>query len=217
MYNLHCHSLLSDGNLLPSEVAVRYLAQGFKTIAITDHADYSNIKFIIKSILEFTGHWPASSGIRVLPGIELTHIPPSQFKPLAAYSRRQGIKIIVGHGETPVEPVIKGTNQAALRADIDILAHPGFIRDEDIQLAKKRGIFLEITTRKGHSQTNSYVVERALKLGAKMVLNTDSHRPEDIIPPEMIITHAREAGLNREHINNIYKEIELFLMKKGGL
>ncbi|MFA5362653.1 MAG: PHP domain-containing protein, partial [Candidatus Omnitrophota bacterium] len=42
MYNLHCHSLLSDGNLLPSEVAVRYLAQGFKTIAITDHADYSN-------------------------------------------------------------------------------------------------------------------------------------------------------------------------------
>ncbi len=217
MYNLHCHSLLSDGELLPSEVAVRYMAQGFKTIAITDHADYSNIKSVIKAILEFTGHWPSDSGIRVLPGVELTHIPPSQFKPLAAFARKQGIKIIVGHGETPVEPVIKGTNQAALHSDIDILAHPGFILDEDILLARKRGIFLEITTRKGHSQTNSYVVERSLKLGAKMVLNTDSHRPEDIISPEMIITHAREAGLNREHINGIYKEIEQFLKKKGGV
>jgi putative hydrolase len=217
MYNFHCHSLLSDGELLPSEVAVRYLAQGFKTIAITDHADYSNIKSLVKSILEFTSHWPVSSGIQVLPGIELTHIPPSQFKSLAAYARKQGIKVIVGHGETSVEPVIKGTNQAALRADIDILAHPGFILDEDILLAKKRGIFLEITTRKGHAQTNSYVIEHALKLGAKLVLSTDSHHPEDIISPEMIITYAREAGLSREHINNIYKEMELFLKKKGGL
>jgi histidinol phosphatase-like PHP family hydrolase len=217
MYNLHCHSLLSDGDLLPSEVAVRYLAQGFKVIAITDHADYSNIKSVLKSITEFTSHWPPNSGIQVLPGVELTHIPPSQFKPLAAFARKQGAKVIVGHGETPVEPVIKGTNQAALRADIDILAHPGLILDEDILLAKKRGIFLEITTRKGHSQTNSYVVERALKLGAKLILNTDSHRPEDIISQEMMITHARESGLSREHIQDIYKEIERFLKKKGCL
>ena len=144
MYNLHCHSLLSDGELLPSELAVRYAAAGYKAIAITDHADYSNIALITKAILEFTRHWPKNRKIMVLPGIELTHLPPEQFEPLAKYARKEGIKVIIGHGETLVEPVIPGTNHAALEADIDILAHPGLISDTDIKLAKKRGIFLEV-------------------------------------------------------------------------
>jgi len=56
MYDLHTHSLLSDGVLLPSEIAVRYAALGYKAIAITDHADYSNIEGVVKAILEFTNH-----------------------------------------------------------------------------------------------------------------------------------------------------------------
>ena len=111
MFNLHSHSLLSDGALLPSEVTVRYLSLGYKVIAITDHTDYSNIDLVIKAILDFTNHWPKDSRIKVLPGIELTHLPLEQFKPLAKYARTKGIRIIIGHGETLVEPVIKGTNQ----------------------------------------------------------------------------------------------------------
>ena len=114
MFNLHSHSLLSDGVLLPSEVAVRYLALGYKAIAITDHVDYSNIESTVKSILEFTKHWPKDMGIKVFPGVELTHLPLKQFKPLAKYARNKGIKVILAHGETLVEPVIKGTNRAAL-------------------------------------------------------------------------------------------------------
>ena len=53
MYDLHCHTLQSDGVLLPSEVAVRYSAAGYKAIAICDHADYSNAGQIIDSILLF--------------------------------------------------------------------------------------------------------------------------------------------------------------------
>ena len=58
MYNLHCHSLLSDGALLPSEVAVRYADAGYRVIAITDHADYSNIKSLLRAISDFTSHLP---------------------------------------------------------------------------------------------------------------------------------------------------------------
>ena len=130
MYNLHSHSLLSDGCLLPSEIAVRYMDKGYKAIAITDHVDYSNIEATIKATLEFCRHWPKNSSIKVLPGIELTHLPLEQFKPLAKYARNKGIKIIIAHGETVVEPVIKGTNRAALEADIDILAHPGLISEK---------------------------------------------------------------------------------------
>ena len=125
MINLHSHTIHSDGCLLPSELAVRYAAAGYRVLAITDHGDTSNIESVVRSIVTFCKAWPKDSAIKVLPGVELTHLPLEQFKPLAKYARAHGIKVIVAHGETPVEPVIPGTNRAALEADIDILAHPG--------------------------------------------------------------------------------------------
>ena len=41
--DLHMHSLFSDGELLPSEIARRAYVLGHEAIAITDHVDYSNI------------------------------------------------------------------------------------------------------------------------------------------------------------------------------
>lgn len=194
---------------------MRYLACGYKVIAITDHADYSNIETVIKGILEFTRHWPKNAKIKVLPGIELTHIPPEQFKPLAKYARKKGMKIIVGHGESPVEPVIKGSNRAALKADIDILAHPGLISDADIKVAKKKGIFLEITSRRGHRKTNAYVAKRALKLGADLILSTDSHAPKDIITPLALKNFGKKAGISENNLLSIHKKLTKFLQRKG--
>jgi histidinol phosphatase-like PHP family hydrolase len=215
-YNLHTHTLLSDGQLLPSEVAMRYLAAGYKTIAITDHTDYSNIKSMASSILEFCRRWPADLPIKILPGVELTHLPPEQFQPLARYARRLGFKIIIAHGETTLEPVIKDTNRLALLADIDILAHPGLINDADTLLAQKRGIFLEITSRQGHADTNAQVIKQARKFGAKLILNNDSHSPEDIIPPEKLSAIGIQAGLTREELEKIYADVSGFLKKKEG-
>lgn len=216
MYNLHAHTFLSDGELLPSEVAVRYQDKGYKVIAITDHADYSNIKPVAKAIVEFCKRWPKNSAIKILPGIELTHVPPEQFKPLTALARKEGIKIIIAHGETPVEPVAKNTNHFALLSDIDILAHPGSITDEDTKLAKERGIFLEVTSRRGHSQANAHVINQARKFGAKLILNNDSHTPEDIIGVEQLIKVALDNGLTKEEIDEIYNNVKIFLTKKEG-
>ncbi|MDD5731219.1 MAG: histidinol phosphate phosphatase domain-containing protein [Candidatus Omnitrophica bacterium] len=215
-YNLHAHTLLSDGHLLPSEVAARYLDKGYKVIALTDHADYSNIKSLCEAVMLFCRKWPKDSKIKVLPGIELTHLPPEQFKPLAAYARKQGIKIIIAHGETPVEPVVINTNKLSLLADIDILAHPGLITDADTLLAKERGIFLEITSRLGHSETNKHVINQARKLGAKLILNHDSHMPEDIISPEEMAGIGMREGLTQIEIEKIYADVNDFLKRKGA-
>lgn len=214
MYNLHCHSLLSDGDLLPSEIAVRYMAAGYKAIAITDHADYTNIEQVVSSTLKFTSHWPKNSKIKVFPGIELTHLPCEQFAPLTRYARKNGIAIIIGHGETVVEPVVKGTNRAALEAGIDILAHPGFITDSDVKLAKKKGIFLELTSRHGHCNTNSHVAKTALRLGARLILNNDSHIPKDIISPQELMRFGLRAGLTKRELNDIMLEAGKFLRRK---
>jgi putative hydrolase len=213
MYNLHTHSLLSDGCLLPSEIAVRYLAAGYKVVAITDHVDYSNIDLVIPAILKFTRNWPKDSKIRVLPGVELTHLPLGQFASMVKYCRKKGIKIIVGHGQTTAEPVFQGTNRAALEAGVDILAHPGYISDDDAKLAKDRGVFLEITSRKSHSLTNAFVVKQALKFKAKMILNHDSHDPEDIISPAQLRKVGIKAGLSPSQVASIYKDTAKFLEK----
>ncbi len=211
MYNFHTHSLLSDGVLLPSEVAVRYMSAGYKAIAITDHADYSNIDNVINSILNFTKNWPVDSLIKILPGVELTHLPLEQFKPLAKYARSKGIKVIVAHGQSPVEPVMAGTNRAALESDIDILAHPGMISDYDVNLAKEKGVFLEVTAREGHNQTNPHVVERALAIGAKLIIGIDSHRPEDILSIDKLEQTAVKAGISLEKLEVIYNDVKNFL------
>jgi putative hydrolase len=214
MYNLHAHTFFSDGDLLPSEVAVRYQEKGYAIIAITDHADYSNIKPLAKSIVEFCRRWPKNSSIKVLPGVELTHLPPEQFKPLAAIARIEGLKVIIAHGETPVEPVAKNTNHFALLADIDILAHPGLISDADTQLAAKRGVFLEITSRHGHNQTNAHVIKQARKFKAKLILNNDSHACSDIISPLQLAKIGQDCGLTQTEIDKIYRDVEEFLNKK---
>ncbi len=214
-YNLHSHTFLSDGDLLPSEVAVRYQDKGYTAIAITDHADYSNIKQASRAIVEFCRRWPRNSLIKVLPGIELTHLPPEQFKPLSRLARKEGVEIVVAHGETPVEPVTRETNRMALMADIDILAHPGLISDEDAGLAAKRGIFLEITSRSGHNPTNPHVASQARKFGAKIIMNNDSHSVEDIISPEELIAVGLNAGLTNAEIDKAYENVKKLLTAKA--
>ncbi|MDD5005812.1 MAG: histidinol phosphate phosphatase domain-containing protein [Candidatus Omnitrophica bacterium] len=212
MFDLHTHSLLSDGDLLPSEVARRYEKLGYKAIAITDHVDLSNIKMVVPAIVEFCRKWPKNR-IKVIPGIELTHIPLEQFNPLIKYARKNGIKVIVAHGETISEPVIKGTNKKALSSDIDILAHPGLIDIEDVKLAKRRGVFLEITTRKSHRNTNKHVIRLAKKLNAKLVVNSDSHSPCDIIRFSQKEKYTLKLGINKLYLEKILEDTAKFIGK----
>jgi len=113
---------------------------------------------------------------------------------------------VVVHGETPVEPVRPGTNRAALEARVDILAHPGFITLEEAELARENNVCLEITSRSGHNITNGHVVRMAKLAGAKMVVDTDSHAPRDLINSERAIEIAMGAGLVREEATAIVKQ-----------
>jgi len=202
--DLHTHSIFSDGVLIPSELAQRACAAGYKTIAITDHADHSNFDFILPRLAKVCGQISGNGNILVLPGIELTHVAPRDIAALACESRRLGAKIIVVHGETLVEPVPAGTNKAALEADIDILAHPGLLTEEEAKLAAARGIYLEITTRRGHSLTNGHVAKLARQFKAALVLNDDAHAPADFVGREMAVKIALGAGLAKKEIDDMF-------------
>jgi histidinol phosphatase-like PHP family hydrolase len=212
--DLHSHTLFSDGGLLPSELVYRAKVNGYVALAITDHGDISNMDFIIPNIkkasLELSKHY----GITVLPGIELTYVPPVLILKMVKKARKLGAKVVVVHGETTAETVPPGTNHAAIISGADILAHPGYLTDEDAKLASKRGVFLEITTRNGHNRTNNHVAKLARKYKAKLVINTDTHEPEDLLNIKKLGDVLKKSGLGKSDYKTILANAEKFVRAK---
>jgi putative hydrolase len=196
MIDLHTHSLLSDGELLPSELVRRAAVKGYKVLGITDHVDSTNMEAVIPAILKLVDKAYCYDGITVVPGVELTHVPRRLIKGLILRARELGAFYVVVHGETIAEPVEEGTNREAIEGGADILAHPGLITEEDVSLAKERNVLLEITARKGHSLSNGHVARLAEKIGTRLVINTDSHSPFDLVNDEEARTIVLGAGLS---------------------
>jgi len=208
MIDLHTHSLFSDGELLPSELIRRAYVAGYKAVAITDHVDASNVDFVIPRIIEAANSIAGHIEIKVLPGVEITHVPPKLIEKLVSKARSLGAKIIVAHGETIAEPVAPETNRAAIEAGVDILAHPGLITEEDAIKAMENHIALEITTRKGHSLTNGHISRLALNTGATLIVNTDAHAPQDLITLDWAKLVLRGAGVDEDRIEQIFANSE---------
>ncbi|MGD0915853.1 MAG: histidinol phosphate phosphatase domain-containing protein [Thermodesulfobacteriota bacterium] len=208
MIDLHTHSLFSDGELTPAELVRRFEVAGYRAVAITDHGDQSNIDLIIPRLVAFCEEINRREGIRVIPGIELTHIPPQFIPALVTRSRALGAKLVVVHGESIVEPVAPGTNRMAIESSVDILAHPGLITEEEVLLVKEHSVYLELTSRKGHSLTNGHVAQLAYKTGAPMVLNSDAHAPGDIWPAARLYEIVVGAGLTRDDYRTLMKNAE---------
>ncbi len=206
MFDLHCHSLFSDGELLPSELVRRLEVKGYQAVCITDHADESNFEFILTEMKKVIEPINAYSQTKLLLGIELTHVHPKRIAELTSRARGLGAQIVVCHGETIVEPVIPGTNRAAIEAEVDILAHPGFITLEEATLAREKGVRLEISGRKGHSLTNGHVLNMARKTQALLAINSDAHAPDDFMTGEQARKVGMGAGLKVDQIEKIYQE-----------
>lgn len=196
--DLHTHTLLSDGCLLPIEMARRAAAADHSAIAFTDHVSFSTLERVIEETrkdCEVTEEW----GIHSVLGVEITHVPTGRIDEIVSRARELGAELIVVHGETTVEPVERGTNRIALEnPEVDILAHPGLITEEEALLARENNIVLELTSRRGHCRTNGHVAKKAEKAGAELVVNTDAHSSEDLLTEEGALRLARGAGLSKE-------------------
>lgn len=196
MIDLHTHTFASDGVLGPAELARRAEAAGLSVVAITDHADASNLERLARETAAFVRETQPHLAIRLVAGVELTHVPPSQIAELVRRARRFGAALVLVHGETVAEPVAAGTNRAAIEAGADILAHPGLITVEEARLAAAKGVLLEVTTRPGHGMANGHVVRVAREGGAGLVIDSDAHAPSDIMTAAWRRRVALGAGLS---------------------
>jgi histidinol phosphatase-like PHP family hydrolase len=213
LIDLHVHSIFSDGELIPAELVRRAKMAGYQAFAITDHGDWSNIDFIVPRVVKVCQVLSDACEITVIPGIELTHIPPDYIFELSRESRNLGAKIVVVHGETIVEPVMPGTNMAALQSPIDILAHPGLLTEAEAKVASRENICLEISARKGHCLANGHVVKIARQCKAPLILNTDTHAPHDFVTLDMARKIAVGAGLTEQEVDDVFRNSELLVRK----
>lgn len=215
--DLHMHSLLSDGELLPSELARRAANLNHEVIAITDHVDYSNVEQIPqiqKAIDDINANW----NIKVVLGAEVTHVPTESIDGVAKKAKDLGAQIVVVHGETLNEPVIEGTNYAAVNSEyVDILGHPGLITYEEAQIAKENGIYLEISARSGHCLGNGHVANIASEVGNKLLVNTDTHSPDNLITFEKSYEIALGAGLSKKEAMAAIVDNPRELLKSKGI
>ena len=242
-YDFHTHTVFSDGGMIPAGLMQRAMVRGCLGLAITDHVDSSNLEWVFENLLKFVeelgqewqaGIVPGGDGttaplntldsdtlaknwhLPLIPGVELTSVPPRKIEALAQKARSLGAKWIVVHGETIMEPVAPGTNRAAIEARVDLLSHPGLITPKDAARAAELGVHLEISTHKGHGMANGWVAQRARESGAKLLLNTDCHVSADILDAKQRRAIAFGAGLTAEEVDRIWQNGRRIIARISG-
>ncbi len=197
-YELHTHSILSDGAALPIEMVRHQYQRRGEVIAITDHVSSADVDHVIVGLKKDCKLAERYWNIVAIPGVEITHVPPFAIRKIARHAKNGGADLVVVHGETIMEPVMRGTNRAAIECpEVDILAHPGLLTPEDAALAAEHGTFIELTARAGHCLTNGHTVRIGLEAGVSFLITSDAHAPSDLLSTAEAKRVGRGAGLSK--------------------
>ena len=215
LYDFHTHTFYSDGVLSPIELIRRAFVKGYSAIAITDHVALGSLGRVINETSDDCALARAHWNILAIPGVELTHLPPQAISEVAQKAKEMGAWLVIVHGETSTEPVEQGTNLAAVQSPyVDILAHPGLITTEEAALAAQNNVFIELTSRTGHSATNAHVALISQKAQARLLVSSDAHNEDDLLTPALAEAVLHQAGLGEHHYEQILNRNPLLLIDK---
>jgi len=84
-------------------------------------------------------------------------------------------------------------------------------------LAAQKGVFLELSGRKGHSLTNGHVAALARIVGTRLVVNADAHGPADFLTGERAEQVGRGAGLSVEEYVQVRNNMEELIRRSPAL
>ncbi len=214
MFDFHIHVSCSGGRdgLLPSEAMRLAKCAGFRAVGLVVRADASTLPLLLPRLVPLVKTCSLYADVEAFAGVELVHVPPALLPDTVELAREQGASLVLAHGESIprqlVDVVETGTNLAAIRAGVDILAHPGLITPEDAELAAERGVLLELNTAPRHCLANGHIVRMAERFGCGLVLGSDATHVSDFESPE--VTQALRkaaalgAGLDTEGLSRLH-------------
>lgn len=189
---------------------------GHKALAVTDHIALDDPQPLLHHLRQEAMAWDGEA-LTTLIGVEVTMVAPGRIPEVVRAARRAGAEVVIVHGETPANPVPPGTNRAAVELnDVDILAHPGFLTVEEAELAKAHDVILELTARSLHMVTNGHVARTALEVGNDLVVDSDAHATDELVPLLQAERVARGAGVPESALQRILRETPQRLLKRCG-
>ena len=83
-----------------------------------------------------------------------------------------------------------------------------------LPISKDNGVALEVTGRAGHNITNGHVVSIARKVGAKMVVDSDTHAPENLMSEAYARIVAAGAGMTPDEIEQAINVTPFEIVKR---
>jgi DNA polymerase (family 10) len=219
--DLHIHSPWSDGLIEYSDMVKSAKRMDYQYIAISDHSIsnyYGNgldTGRLIKKIDFMKDLRKRYKGINILMGSEVDIRKPDVFDYDPGIIKKLDIAIASLHSSFTYS-VEQNTSRAisALKKDyFDLMAHPTGIvfgnrapifmdTEKVIEVAAENKKALEINSYYMRLDLDEENAAKAADAGAKLVINTDSHRPGNMEMIQLGVDVARRAGLETGDILN---------------
>ena len=230
--NLHCHTLGSDGENSLEEMVQKAIDMGHEYIGISDHSKFIGItngldgnhlqkqhKKIEKLNLKFKEQ---GLNFRILHGCEVDILLDGSLAIEDKFLEKLDYVIVSVHSGMKMEKneMTKRITKALENPNVNIFAHPtGRLLgqreeyqmdfDKILEVAKRRGVILEINSSTKRLDLNGFNIRRAKVVGVKMIINTDSHQKEQMELMEYGIGQARRGWAEKKDIINTLPVEEL--------
>lgn len=202
MYDFHVHISLNSGTttggLLPAEAMQLGRELGYRGLVLTLRADSADLGINVPALARSVQETALYIGIEAVLGLELVHVPPQLLVDRVHEARCKGFAFLIAHGESLADTVAQGTNLAAIEAGVDLLAHPGLLRPEEVQLAAEKKVALELSSCPRHALSNGFLVKTATAHGATLLHGGNIHNRTDMLPAALLPLTYKGAGLDSE-------------------
>jgi DNA polymerase (family 10) len=225
--DLHCHSKWDGGVNTILEIAEAAKKRGYQYIGIADHTKFLRIENGLdekklalqrKEIDKLNAKYKIQkTGFKILQGCEANILADGSID-IKDESLRKLDYVIVGvHSSFKMEKekMTERIIRAMKNPNVDIISHPtGRIlkRREEYQIdfdkilrtAKETGTILEINSFPDRLDLNDRNIRRAKEAGVKMIINTDSHRQDQLRFIEFGVAQARRGWAEKGDIVNCW-------------
>ncbi|WP_426353886.1 DNA polymerase/3'-5' exonuclease PolX [Exiguobacterium sp. R-39] len=233
--DVHMHTTWSDGTLSVDELVDACAARGYSWMAITDHSKY--MKFVNglteerlrKQRVEIEAARKKHPEMTILCGVEMDILPDGSLDYEDEFLQEMDYVIASIHSkfDQTEEEIMQRLENACRNPYVSLIAHPtgriigrrdGYAVNIDrlVELAAETGTALEMNANPGRFDLTASSLAKAKAAGVKIMINTDTHRPEMLEDMKLGVLHARKAYLEPSDVINTWtaKEARAFFDRK---
>ncbi len=231
--DLHMHSKWSDGLHSIEEMARAAQQRGYKYIAMTDHSKSERIangmdeKRLVKYLKELDS-LQKSFRMRILKGSEVDILADGSLDYDNKYLKELDIVIAAIHSrfKSSRQDMTRRILKAFENPYVNVFVHPtgrligqrepyDFDFEKVAEVAKERGIALEVDSYPSRLDLKDLHVRKAVEIGCKISIDTDSHAVDHLRFMELGIAQARRGWAEVKDVINAWPlaKLERFLRR----